>query len=164
MTRFIEEHRQTYGVGSICRVLSIAPSAYYAYRARQKNPCMRSQKDKELCHEIRRVWNDNFCVYGARKVWHQLKREGLDVARCTVERLMRRMGLKGVIRGKGVRTTRPDPARPCPQDLVQRQFHAPAPNRLVLCIWGRCMRQRTDFAGVATPAKSEGDGSVTGRP
>ncbi|WP_214609673.1 hypothetical protein, partial [Acetobacter pasteurianus] len=60
--------------------------------------------------------------------------------------------------------TRPDPQRPCPQDLVQRQFHAPAPNRLVLCIWGRCMRQRTDFAGVATPAKSEGDGSVTGRP
>ena len=130
MTRFIEEHRQTYGVGSICRVLSIAPSAYYAYRARQKNPCMRSQKDKELCDDIRRVWNDNFCVYGVRKVWHQLRREGLDVARCTVERLMRRMGLKGVIRGKGVRTTRPDPARPCPQDLVQRQFHAPAPNRL----------------------------------
>lgn len=130
MTRFIEEHRQTYGVGSICRVLSIAPSAYYAYRARQKNPCMRSQKDKELCDDIRRVWNDNFCVYGARKVWHQLRREGLDVARCTVERLMRRMGLKGVIRGKGIRTTRPDPARPCPQDLVQRQFHAPAPNRL----------------------------------
>ncbi|WP_459987153.1 IS3 family transposase [Komagataeibacter kakiaceti] len=130
MTRFIEEHRQTYGVGSICRVLSIAPSAYYAYRARQENPCVRSQKDKELCHEICRVWNDNFCVYGARKVWHQLKREGLDVARCTVERLMRRMGLKGVMCGKGVRTTRPDPARPCPQDLVRRQFHAPAPNRL----------------------------------
>ncbi|WP_147061306.1 IS3 family transposase [Kozakia baliensis] len=130
MTRFIEEHRQTYGVGSICRVLSIAPSAYYAYRARQKNPCVRSQKDKERCDDIRRVWNDNFCVYGARKVWHQLRREGLDVARCTVERLMRRMGLKGVIRGKGVRTTRPDPQRPCPQDLVQRQFHAPAPNRL----------------------------------
>ncbi|WP_148425101.1 IS3 family transposase, partial [Komagataeibacter europaeus] len=84
----------------------------------------------ELCDDIRRVWNDNFCVYGARKVWHQLRREGLDVARCTVERLMRRMGLKGVIRGKGVRTTRPDPQRPCPQDLVQRQFHAPAPNRL----------------------------------
>lgn len=130
MTRFIEEHRQIYGVGSICRVLSIAPSAYYATVARQKNQCVRSQKDKELCHEIRRVWNDNFCVYGARKVWYQLKREGLDVARCTVERLMRRMGLKGVIHGKGVRTTRPDPARPCPQNLVQRQFHAPAPNRL----------------------------------
>ena len=130
MTRFIEEHRQTYGVGSICRVLSIAPSAYYATVARQKNPCVRSQKDKELCDDIRRLWNNNFCVYGARKVWHQLKREGLDVARCTVERLMRRMRLKGVIRGKGVRTTRPDPQRPCPQDLVQRQFHAPAPNRL----------------------------------
>ncbi|MDN7351020.1 IS3 family transposase [Acetobacter senegalensis] len=130
MTRFIEEHRQTYGVGSICRVLSIAPSAYYASRARQENPCVRSQKDKELCHEICWVWNNNFCVYGARKVWHQLKREGLDVARCTVERLMRRMGLKGVMHGKGVRTIRPDPARPCPQDLVRRQFHAPAPNRL----------------------------------
>ncbi|KAA8383203.1 IS3 family transposase, partial [Acetobacter sp. DmW_136] len=114
------------GVGSICRVLSIAPSAYYATVARQKNPCVRNQKDKELCDDIRRVWNNNFCVYGARKVWHQLKREGMDVARCTVERLMRRMGLKGVIRGKGGRTTRPDPARPCPQDLVQRQFHAPA--------------------------------------
>ncbi|MCP1240805.1 IS3 family transposase [Acetobacter lovaniensis] len=114
MTRFIEEHRQTYGVGSICRVLSIAPSAYYATAAKQKNPSVRSQKDKELSDDIRRVWNDNFCVYGARKVWHQLRREGRTIARCTVERLMRRMGLKGVIRGKGVRTTRPDPARPCP--------------------------------------------------
>ncbi|EGE47861.1 Transposase for insertion sequence element IS629 [Acetobacter pomorum DM001] len=131
MTRFIEEHRQTYGVGSICRVLSIAPSAYYATVARQKNPCVRSQKDKELCDDIRRVWNNNFCVYGARKVWHQLRREGVDVARCTVERLMRRMGLKGVIRGKGVRTTRPDPQRPCPQDLVQRQVSCSCPQQTV---------------------------------
>lgn len=68
MTRFIVEYRQIYGVGSICWVLSIAPSAYYAYRARQKNPYVSNQKDKDLCHEIRRVWNDNFCVYGARKV------------------------------------------------------------------------------------------------
>lgn len=126
MTRFIEEQR----VGSICRVLSIAPSVYYASVTRQKNPCMRSQKDKGLCDEIRRVWNDNFCVYGARKIWYQFRREGRIIARCTVERLMCQMGLKGVIRGKGIRTTRPDPQRPCPQDLVQRQFHAPAPNRL----------------------------------
>lgn len=130
MTRFIDEHRKTYGVGSICKVLPIAPSVYYATVSRQKNPCVRSQKDHELCDEICRVWHDNFCVYGARKVWHHLRREGRLVARCTVERLMRQMGLKGVIRGKGVRTTRPDPQRPCPQDLVQRQFHAPAPNRL----------------------------------
>ncbi|KAB8124511.1 hypothetical protein D3W54_10365 [Komagataeibacter medellinensis] len=109
MTRFIDEHRQTYGVGSICKILPIAPSVYYAAVARQKNPCLRSQKDKELSDEIRRVWNDNFCVYGARKVWHQLRREGRTIARCTVERLMRQMGLKGVMRGKGIRTTRSDP-------------------------------------------------------
>lgn len=110
MTRFIDEHRQTYGVGSICKILPIAPSVYYAAVARQKNPCLRSQKDKELSDEIRRVWNDNFCVYGARKAWYQLRREGRTIARCTVER--------------------PDPQRLCPQDLVQRQFHAPAPNKL----------------------------------
>lgn len=101
MTRFIDEHRQAYGVGSICRVLPIAPSVYYAHQARQKHPPARSAKDRWLCDEIRRIWKDNFCVYGARKVWHQLRREGMDVARCTVERLMRQMRLKGVIRGKG---------------------------------------------------------------
>ncbi|WP_215763117.1 IS3 family transposase [Acetobacter sp. P1H12_c] len=104
MIRFIEEYRQTYGIGSICMVLQIASSVYYAYRARQKNPRVRSQKNKELCHEIHRLWNDNFRVYGVRKVWHHLSRKSRIVARCTVEglmRQMRQMGLKGVIRGKG---------------------------------------------------------------
>lgn len=101
MTRFIDEHRQAYGVGSICRVLPIAPSVYYAHQARQKHSPARSAKDRWLCDEIRRIWKDNSCVYGARKVWHQLRREGMNLARCTVERLMRQMRLKGVIRGKG---------------------------------------------------------------
>ena len=130
MRRFIEENRQTYGVGSICRVLSIAPSVYYAYRARQKKPCVRNQKDKELCHKIRRVWNDNFCVYGARKVWHQLRREGFTIARCTVERLMRSLGLQGAVRGKVKRTTFPSKENRDPFDLVKRDFTATRPNQL----------------------------------
>lgn len=130
MTRFIDEQRQTYGVGSICKVLSIAPSVYYAHRRRQNAPSARAQRDDTLCTRIRQIWTENFCVYGARKVWHQLKREKVTVARCTVERLMKRLGLKGAVRGRQLKTTRPDPARPCPEDLVHRQFRAPAPNQL----------------------------------
>ena len=105
---FIDEHRKVYGVGPMCAVLPIAPSTYYEQKARQADPervPKRIQRDRQLGVEIRRVWEENFCAYGARKVWRQLKREGISVARCTVERLMRSMGLQGVVRGKRIRTT-----------------------------------------------------------
>lgn len=133
MTRFITEHREVYGVESICRVLPIAPSTYYTHSARQADPKRRPErmrKDEALCGEIRRVWNENLQVYGARKVWKQLKRERSPVARCTVARLMKRLGLRGVIRGKVVKTTHGDKAMPCPLDRVNRQFRADRPNAL----------------------------------
>ena len=133
MTAFIDEHRDTYGVEPICRVLPIAPSTYYTHAARQADPerqPMRQRRDTDLCEQIRRVWEENFQVYGVRKVWRQLLREGVQVARCTVERLMRQMGLRGVVRGKPVRTTVADPARPCPLDRVNRQFRADRPDAL----------------------------------
>ena len=133
MTAFIDEHRDTYGVEPICRVLPIAPSTYYTHAAQQADPerqTMRQRRDADLCEQIRRVWEENFQVYGVRKVWRQLLREGVQVARCTVERLMRQMGLRGVVRGKPVRTTVADPARPCPLDRVNRQFRADRPDRL----------------------------------
>ena len=135
MIAFIDEHRSTYGVEPICRLLPIAPSTYYAYTAKALDPNLRSDREKrdaELCDEIQRVWDENFEAYGARKVWRQLLREGVDVARCTVERLMRLMGLRGVMRGKPAKTTVPDPGQPCPLDRVNREFNAPAPNRLWL--------------------------------
>ena len=100
----------------------------------------RARRDADLLPHVRRVWNENFQVYGVRKVWRQLRREGFNVARCTVARLMRAAGLRGVVRGKPQKTTRPDPALPCPRDKVNRQFRASAPNRL----WG------SDFTYVAT--------------
>ena len=133
MISFIDDHRGTYGVEPICRVLPIAPSTYYEYVAKRANPERRSERarrDEALAADIRRVFAENFGVYGARKVWRQLQREGCAVARCTVERLMRIIGLQGVIRGKPVRTTISDRATPCPQDRVNRQFQAPAPNML----------------------------------
>ena len=133
MKAFIDEHRGVYGVEPICRVLPIAPSTYYAHAARQADPQRRSardQRDRALAREIERVWNENFRVYGVRKVWRQLRREGFDVARCTVERLMKRLGLRGVIRGKGVRTTVSDANAPCPLDHVRRIFKAGRPNQL----------------------------------
>ena len=102
-------------------------------RPRRRDPARlsaRAKRDMALKVEVRRVFEENFRVYGVRKVWRQLQREGFDVARCTVERLMREMGLQGVIRGKPIRTTVSDKAAPCPLDKVNRQFHAPAPNRL----------------------------------
>jgi hypothetical protein len=134
MYAFIDAHRVAYGVEPICRVLQIAPSGYYRHRARTTDPTRRSaraQRDETLGGEIRRVHRDNHEVYGARKVWHQLRRDGTVVARCTVERLMRAVGLRGVVRGTGVRTTRPaeSPAT-VSQDLVQRQFSAARPNQL----------------------------------
>ncbi|WP_449229764.1 IS3 family transposase [Azospirillum argentinense] len=133
MIAFIDAHRAVHGVEPICRVLPIAPSTYHAHAARQADPSKapaRSRSDAELSGAIRRVWDANFQVYGVRKVWRQLRREGIDVARCTVARLMRQMGLKGVTRGKAMRTTISDRTTPCPADRVNRQFQAPRPNAL----------------------------------
>lgn len=133
MTTFIDEHRHEYGVEPICRVLPIAPSMYYEQKNREAYPeraPLRVRRDAFLREEIQRVWDENFKVYGARKVWHQLNREGIYVARCTVERLMRHMGLQGVVRGKKIRTTVPGQKDERPLDLVQREFHARRPNQL----------------------------------
>jgi putative transposase len=133
MIAFIDDHRGTYGVEPICKVLPIAPSTYRVHVAKRANPAklsLRARQDLVLRPEIARVFAANFEVYGARKVWLQLNREGLSVARCTVARLMRGMGLRGVIRGKPIRTTFSDKAAPCPADHVNRQFHAPRPNVL----------------------------------
>ena len=133
MITFIDDHRGSYGVEPICRVLPIAPSTYHEHVAQRRDPTRRSvraQRDMALKPEITRVFAENFEVYGVRKVWRQMKREGFDIARCTVERLMKEMGLQGVIRGRPVRTTVSNKAAPCPLDHVKRQFHAPAPNRL----------------------------------
>lgn len=135
MIAFIDAHRDVHGVEPICRVLPIAPSTYHVHAARAREPeraPLRQKRDTALCQEIRRVFEENFAVYGVRKVWRQLRREGTPVARCTVARLMRRMGLKGVVRGNGVTTTVGDKAAPCPLDRVGRQFRAPAPNMLWL--------------------------------
>ena len=127
--RFIAEHKERWGVEPICRELQVAPSSYYA--AIRRLPSARQRRDEVLEDAIRRVWDEHHRVYGADKVWAQLKREGLLVARCTIERLMRRLGLRGVVRGKAsVRTTVGDEAADRPLDLVARQFRAPAPNRL----------------------------------
>jgi len=131
--RFIDEHRETYGVEPLCKVLQIAPSGYRRYAAQQRNPellCARAKRDALLMPEIHRVWERNMRVYGADKVWRQLHREEQAVARCTVERLMRRLGIQGARRGKSVRTTVPDTSVPCPLDHVNRQFKADRPNQL----------------------------------
>lgn len=133
MIAFIEEHRGVFGVEPICKVLPVAPSTYYEQRAISKDPdlaSVRAKSDAAMCIEIDRVWQDNRKVYGARKIWRALRREGQDVARCTVERLMRRLGLQGVVRGKKIITTNPDTSRPCPDDKVNRQFTAKRPNQL----------------------------------
>ena len=143
MTSFIDEHRDAYGVEPICRVLPIAPSTYHERVAQRRDPSRlsaRAQRDQMLKPEVVRVFAENFAVYGVRKVWRQMRREGYDIARCTVERLMRDMGLAGVIRGKPVRTTISDKAAPCPLDHVNRRFYAPAPNMLWV----------SDFTYVAT--------------
>ena len=126
-------HRDTFGVEPICKVLQIAPSGYRRHAACRREPerrCARIQRDALLVPAIVRVWEENMQVYGADKVWRQLGREGMDVARCTVERLMRRLGLRGVVRGKVVRTTISDGTTVCPLDKVNRQFHAERPNAL----------------------------------
>ena len=143
MIAFIDDHRAEQGVEPICRMLPIAPSTYYDHLAKRAEPSRKSKRarqDDALRPEIRRVFEENYRVYGVRKVWRQLRREGFDVARCTVARLMKDLGLKGVIRGKPVRTTVPDRSAPCPLDRVNRQFRVPAPNMLWV----------SDFTYVAT--------------
>jgi putative transposase len=130
---FIDQYRDTFGVEPICKVLQIAPSAYWRHAALRREPhrrCARAHRDEALQPEIQRVWQANMQVYGVEKVWRQLAREGTVVARCTVQRLMRRLGLRGVMRGKVVRTTIGDAKAPCPLDLVNRQFRAERPNQL----------------------------------
>ena len=135
MIAFIDDHKNSHGVEPICEVVPIAPSTYYDHLARRADTAKlssRAQRDAKLRRDIQRVFDANFRVYGERKVWRQMQREGIDVARCTVGRLMRSMGLQGVIRGKPIKTTIQNKAVPCPLDHVNRQFHAPAPNRLWL--------------------------------
>ena len=143
MIAFIDDHREAYGVEPICRVLPIAPSTYHEHAAKRRDPTRRSERakrDEMLKGEVQRVFDENFRVYGVRKVWRQLGRDGIAVARCTVARLMRAMGLQGAVRGKPVRTTLSDKAVPCPLDRVNRHFQAPQPNALWLA----------DFTSVAT--------------
>ena len=133
MVAFIDEHRESYGVEPICSQLPIAPSVYYEHKVREREPARRPVRwlrDAEMREEIERVWKENFGVYGARKVWRQLVREGIDVARCTVERLMGSMGLRGVVRGRKCKTTIPDGLADRPRDLVKRRFQAERPNQL----------------------------------
>jgi putative transposase len=128
MTRYIDAHRDRFGVEPICRVLQVAPSSYYA--AKTRPPSARAVRDAQLKVEIRRVWDANYRVYGAEKIWRQLRREGIQVGRDQVARLMRQLGIRGVVRGGKRPTTTPAQAADRPADLVQRQFTAPAPNRL----------------------------------
>jgi transposase InsO family protein len=130
---FMETHVGEFGVEPMCRVLQIAPSTWHEHARRKANPARlsaRAKRDAELSAEIRRVHAENFGVYGVRKVWRQLQREGLSMARCTVARLMKTLGLEGVVRGKRIKTTISDKGVPCPQDKVNRQFAADRPNRL----------------------------------
>ena len=144
MVRFIDDHRATYGVEPICAVLPIAPSTYFRCQAQRADPTQRSarvRRDDELRIQIQHVYDANFQVYGPRKVWRELRRAGVDVARCTVERLMRAMGLAGVVRDRAwVTTTQSQPALDRPRDLVDRQFQATRPNQLWV----------SDFTYVAT--------------
>jgi len=143
MIQFIKDHRADHGVAPICRVLPIAPATFYDNLAKQADTSRlsdRAKRDEQLKPEIERVFEENLKVYGVRKVWHQMNREGFDVARCTVARLMKDIGIEGVIRGKKPKTTWQDKALPCPLDRVNRQFHAPAQNVLWV----------SDFTYVAT--------------
>jgi putative transposase len=143
MIAFIDDHRDAHGVEPICKVLPIAPSTYHDHAAKRREPerlSDRAKRDEVLEPAIRRIFADNFSVYGVRKVWRQMQRDGIGVARCTVARLMAGMGLQGIIRGKSVRTTVSDKAAPCPLDHVNRRFRAPRPNALWV----------SDFTYVAT--------------
>ena len=133
MVSFIDQHSGAYGVEPICAELPIAPSTYYEYKAREADPervPARHRRDAVLVIDIRRVWEENFRVYGARKVWKQLNREQIRIAKCTTERLMQKLGLQGIRRGKAYKTTISDDAAARPADLVQREFTATRPNQL----------------------------------
>jgi len=133
MVKFIDVHRDAPGVEPICEMLPIAPATYYEHLAKRADPerlSDRAKSDEALRPEIQRVFDANWQVYGVRKIWRQLRREGFDVARCTVARLMKTMDLQGIIRGTPHKTTIPDKNLPCPLDKVNRQFRAPAPNML----------------------------------
>ena len=133
MIAFIEDHRSVYGVEPICRVLPIAPSTFYAGAAIARDPeraSDRAKRDVLDKTEIKRTFDASGGRYGVRKVWHALRREGKDIARCTVERLMKAMGIQGVLRGKKVITTNPDASQTCPDDKVNREFKAGSPNQL----------------------------------
>ena len=133
MRAFVDKHCDAYGVEPLCKVLQVAPSAYRRHAALLRAPhkrCARAHRDEMLMPQIERVWQANMQVYGADKVWRQLAREGVTVARCTVERLMRKLGLRGAMRGKVMRTTVSDSKAPCPLDRVNRQFRAERPNQL----------------------------------
>ena len=133
MVSFIDEHRDAYGVEPICAVLPIAPSTYYEHKVQGRDPTRlppRAQRDATLRGDIQRVWEENFQVYGVRKIWRQLKREDIAVARCTVARLMRDLGLHGVVRGRRCKTTIPDAALDQPADRVNRDFKVNRPNAL----------------------------------
>ncbi len=143
MVSFIDQQRSEYGVEPICAQLPIAPATYYEHKAREADPERlppRGRRDVEISQEIQRVWDENFRVYGARKIWRQLCREGVTVARCSVERLMRSLGLQGVVRGGKRRTTIRRDQTGYPADQVKRQFAAIRPNQL--CV--------ADFTYVAT--------------
>ena len=134
MVKFIDDEKKKYGVLSICRILPIAPSTYYRIKDEQENPekqSRRKQSDKHLMEQIKQIWRDSGCRYGIRKVWHKLKQDGLPkLARCTVERLMKQLGIQGVWRGKGKITTKQRDDQDKPADLVKRNFTADAPNKL----------------------------------
>lgn len=143
MTSFIDVHRGEYGVEPICRVLPIAPSTYHERVAQRRDPSRlsaRVQRDEAMKPEVRRVFDANFKVYGVRKVWRQMQREGFDIARCTVERLMRDLGQADEDNDQRNEVQRSYKAAPCPLDQVNRQFHALAPNMLWV----------SDFTYVAT--------------
>ena len=136
---FVETHKGEFGVEPMCKLLPIAPSTYYARAAVIADPslaCKRVKKDKQDFKDIQRVFEDSGNRYGIRKVWHQLLREGSAIARCTVHRLMKNNGLQGVVRGKKVITTNSDALQPCPDDKVNRQFTASAPNQLCHSVIG----------------------------
>jgi putative transposase len=144
MVGFIDDHPDVYGVESICEVLPIAPSTYFRHKGQQADPTRRSKRargDDELRVAIQRVWDEHHQVYGPRKVWRQLRREGVDVGRCRVRRLMKAMGLAGAVRGRAwITTTQPDWEAQRPPDLVDWQFTATGPNQLWV----------SDFTYVAT--------------
>jgi putative transposase len=130
---FIDDHRSDFGVGSICKVLPVAPSSCYVNLAIRRDPRLASDRARQDATDSVEIWHvhdESRGRYGARKVWHQLRRQNKDIARCTVERLMKVMGLQGVVRGKQVITKNPDASHPCPDDKVNREFKAQSPNQL----------------------------------